>query len=438
MNISEEIIQFAQAKKNPPKSVKHILNLSILDWVGVSSAGINEKVSKIVRDCFLTDGSRSGAYVLGSDKKTSIRTAALINGTISHALDYDDTHFASLGHPSVVVMPAAMAISDQISSDMGPFKEAVLCGVEVAIRLGMWLGRTHYRKGFHITGTAGTFGATVASALMLELSDTQFRMALGLAASRASGIKNQFGTMGKPFQAGAAASNGVEVALLASQGFEATLEPFDGAQGFSRTHSSENNINSFQDLGTDFLFEGVSHKFHACCHGLHASMEALASIRDREALLPGNVQEIIIIVHPQYLNVCNIMSPETGLEAKFSYRFTAAMVMHGLDTARLENFSSSVCREPDLIKMSNKVIVKTNERLSETAAIATLKTFDNQVFTAEYDLTKLIDPVEREEKVRSKSVSLLGQENSDKIWNSIIDEKEYGGKSVSELLFYYS
>ena len=88
--------------------------------------------------------------------------------------------------------------------------------------------------------------------------------------------------------------------------------------------------------------------------------------------------------------------------------------------------------------MSNKVIVKTNERLSETAAIATLKTFDNQVFTAEYDLTKLIDPVEREEKVRSKSVSLLGQENSDKIWNSIIDEKEYGGKSVSELLFYYS
>ena len=92
MNISEEIIQFAQAKKNPPKSVKHILNLSILDWVGVSSAGINEKVSKIVRDCFLTDGSRSGAYVLGSDKKTSIRTAALINGTISHALDLSLIH----------------------------------------------------------------------------------------------------------------------------------------------------------------------------------------------------------------------------------------------------------------------------------------------------------------------------------------------------------
>jgi 2-methylcitrate dehydratase PrpD len=437
MNISEEIIQFAQAKKNPPKSVTHILNLSILDWVGVSSAGINEKVSRIVRDCFLTEDGRPEAYVLGTDKKTSSRTAALINGTISHALDYDDTHFASLGHPSVVVMPAAMAISDRIGSDTGPFKEAILCGMEVAIRIGMWLGRAHYRKGFHITGTAGTFGATVASALILELNDTQFQMALGLAASRASGIKNQFGTMGKPFHAGAAASNGVEVALLASQGFEATWEPFDGIQGFASTHASENNINSFQDLGRDFLFEDISHKFHACCHGLHASMEALASIRDREALIPDDVQEISIVVHPQYLNVCNIMSPETGLEVKFSYRFTAAMVIHGLDTARLENFSSSICLKSDLIKMSNKVIVKTNESLSETAAIVTLKTCDNQIFTDDYDLTKLIDPVERETKVRSKSVSLLGKENSNRLWNSIIDEKEYSGKSVSELLFEY-
>ena len=111
--------------------------------------------------------------------------------------------------------------------------------------------------------------------------------------------------------------------------------------------------------------------------------------------------------------------------------------MHGLDTARLENFSSSICLKSDLIKMSNKVIVKTDESLSETAAIVTLRTVDNQVFTDDHDLTKLIDPVEREAKVRSKSVSLLGEENSNRLWNSIMDEKEDSGKSVSELLFEY-
>ena len=118
MNIANKLIEFAFGEKDLPVNAAHILNLSILDWVSVSLSGVSEPVSKIVRECFLEEGGHPEAFVLGSNKKAPSRLAALINGTTSHALDYDDTHFASLGHPSVAVMPAALAISDRVGSDL--------------------------------------------------------------------------------------------------------------------------------------------------------------------------------------------------------------------------------------------------------------------------------------------------------------------------------
>ena len=434
MGISDKIIQFTLSKKDYPTQVGHIVNLSLLDWLSVSLAGQNEPVSQVVRSCFIEEGGNSEAFVFGSDQKISSRSAALINGTISHALDYDDTHFASLGHPSVTVMPASLALADRLGSDLNNFKRAILCGMEIAIRVGVWLGRSHYRKGFHITSTAGTFGATTASAYLLGLNRNQFKMALGLAASRASGIKSQFGTMGKPFHAGIAASNGVESALLALKGFVATEEPFEGPQSFAATHDSENNSEIFNSLGTEFIFEAVTHKFHACCHGLHAGMEALIELRENHSLSPCEIKEISLIIHPQYLNVCNILSPRTGLEAKFSFRLTAAMIMWGVDTARLESFSNSVCSNASFIELRDKVFIETNGDLNETAASAKITMLDGRVFTAKHDLSTLADPSLREKKVRSKSNSLIGQERSEKIWQAITEEITHVEIPISKLL----
>ena len=306
--------------------------------------------------------------------------------------------------------------------------------MEIAIRVGVWLGRSHYRKGFHITSTAGTFGATTASAYLLGLNRNQFKMALGLAASRASGIKSQFGTMGKPFHAGIAASNGVESALLALKGFVATEEPFEGPQSFAATHDSENNSEIFNSLGTEFIFEAVTHKFHACCHGLHAGMEALTELRENHSLSPCEIKEISLIIHPQYLNVCNILSPRTGLEAKFSFRLTAAMIMWGVDTARLESFSNSVCSNASFIELRDKVFIEANGDLNETAASAKITMLDGRVFTAKHDLSTLADPSLREKKVRSKSNSLIGQERSEKIWQAITEEITHVEIPISKLL----
>ena len=437
MNIANKLIEFALGEKDLPVNAAHILNLSILDWVSVSLSGVGEPVSKIVRECFLEEGGHPEAFVLGSNKKAPSRLAALINGTISHALDYDDTHFASLGHPSVAVMPAALAISDRVGSDLMAFKRASLIGMEVATRVGIWLGRGHYRKGFHVTATAGTFGATVAASLLLGLNERQFKMALGLAASRAAGIKAQFGTMGKPFHAGTAASNGVEVSLLAYRGFISTEDGFGGPQGFGHTHDTEDNTTVFDTLGSDYIFEGVSHKFHACCHGLHAGMEALIELRNKNSVKPKDIEEIEIMVHPQYLNVCNILSPETGLEIKFSYRFTAAMVMHGIDTARLESFSDISCRDFALTETCNKVLVRTDSSLSETSAKVSLVTKSGESLTNDYDLADLTNPEMREAKVLAKSNSLLGKNRTKEIWRYIATE-QVNPMPVSKALFDYS
>ena len=151
-------------------------------------------------------------------------------------------------------------------------------GAETSIRSGVWLGRSHYQTGFHQTATAGAIGATVSSAILMGLPETDAAHALGLLATRMSGLKSQFGTMGKPFNAGIAASNGVEAVLLAKRGFESSIAGLDGALGFGPTHAGAGDESAFDGFGSEWFFETVNHKFHACCHGLHAMLEAIGEI----------------------------------------------------------------------------------------------------------------------------------------------------------------
>ena len=169
--------------------------------------------------------------MVGCGCRLPARMAAKINGTLSHALDYDDTHFDSMGHTSVAVIPAALSLADKMSVQPKAFLEAVLIGVELAVRIGSWLGRSHYHAGFHMTATAGFL------ALRWHRRDPRPLIRpdqTRVAASMASGIKTQFGTMGKPLHAGLAAHAGVDAALLAYDGFVATHDGLEIEQGFSQ------------------------------------------------------------------------------------------------------------------------------------------------------------------------------------------------------------
>ncbi len=420
-SVSDQIVRFVCEfdSKEIPINARHVMRLSLIDWVAVAVAGRKEPAARILQNVGEDEGGKPESFAIGCSHWLPARLAAKINGTLSHALDYDDTHFDSMGHTSVVVIPAALSLSDKMSVQPQLFLEAALIGVELAVRIGTWLGRSHYHAGFHMTATAGTFGAAMASARILGLSSKQTRNALGVAASMASGIKTQFGTMGKPLHAGLAAHAGVDAALLARDGFVATYDGLESEQGFSKTHNGAGKSGAFDGIGRDFVFERVSHKFHACCHGIHAALEALAILRERFPLQPEKINELVIVVNPQYLNVCNITSPVTGLEAKFSYRLVAALFLLGHDTARIETYNDMVCQEADVVWLRDRVIVATDPVISDAAARVDLKMANGDIHRQSFDLTDPMPLAAREARVRAKVASLIGTEEASSLWQEV-------------------
>ncbi|MEL7212067.1 MAG: MmgE/PrpD family protein [Pseudomonadota bacterium] len=413
MTPAAQLARFAREAR-PSEPNLDMMRLSLLDWVSVGCAGRDEPVARIIRNMVLTEGGQGPAHIFGDPTPQPPRATALVNGTISHALDYDDTHFAHIGHPSVAVLPAALALAESEARSGAEFLNAALLGVEASIRVGLWLGRSHYQAGFHQTATAGAFGAAVAAGLLLDLAEPQLETALNLVATRASGLKSQFGSMGKPYNAGIAAANGVEAAQLASLGMSAAPDGMGSLQGFGPTHHGALETAHLTPDGF-WLFDQISHKFHACCHGTHAALEALAQIAPQ---VTGDIAEVEITTHPRWLSVCDIKSPRSGLEVKFSYAHTAAMALSGLSTAALDSFSDTVAADPNLQALAKRVTVTADAKMPETASHVRVQAA-NGAAEASCDLA---DPIPRSaltDKLRAKSAALIGSEAEKALWDAI-------------------
>lgn len=385
--ITEILLHYARA--TPPAVEVAIMRLSLLDWAVCGIAGHAEGGFAHWAACL----SSPGPAARFDGCRSTAGEAALVNGTLSHALDYDDTHFAHIGHPSVAVVPAALAVAELREASMPDMLDAALAGAEASVAVGLWLGREHYQIGFHQTATSGAFGATVAAGRVLDLNENQMRHALGLCSTMASGLKSQFGTMGKPLNAGLAARTGVEAAVWAQNGMISSTEGLDGALGFGTTHHGVK-----ADVPFAWRMGDVSHKFHACCHGLHACLEALAQVEDLQ-----HAQTVEIFTHPRWLTVCNIPDPETGLEAKFSYRHVAAMAAHGISTADIRHFADDCASDATLVAWRQRVSVTANPDLSETEARVLI---DGRSYSA--DLTTLQEVGQREGRVMKKARALVG------------------------------
>lgn len=406
--------------------------LSLLDACAVALAGLNEPVSGIVRQLVAHEAGRPEATVLGLAARLPARAAALANGTTAHALDYDDTHFGHIGHPTVAVLPAALAVAEQRAASGADLLAAYLIGVESACRLGAALGPDHYGHGFHQTATSGTFGASAACARLLGLDVATTCHALGLAATRAAGLKSQFGTMGKPFHAGMAAASGVETAALAALGFVSRPDGIECAQGFAATHAGR--LQAVAVAAGSYLFEAILYKLHACCHGTHAALEALGTLRAAHAIAPERVRDVELVTHPTWLKVCNLEAPASGLEAKFSYRLTAAMALAGVDTAALASFSAATCRRPDLVALRDRVRVVADAGLAETAARITVTQDDGRTLSAGHDLTDPQPAAVRRAKLRAKAAALVGDATATRLWEVISDLENRPVTALTTLL----
>lgn len=402
MSVEDHLIRLFQRRAGDGPT--DLIRLCLFDWIACAEAGLGEDVAEIVKAQVADKGS--SARVGGG--RTTASQAALINGTIGHALDYDDTHFDHIGHTSAVIMPAVLAVADHLGShDAKRILDAALIGSEAAVRTGLWLGRDHYQIGFHQTATAGAIGAALGCGRLLQLDDVQTRHALGLVATIASGLKGQFGTMGKPLNAGLAARAGVEAALWAQAGMTSDS---GGVQQFGATHHGQNNLDAFEDA-EPWKIARISHKFHACCHGLHAALEALRDVT-------GEVAALTIHTHPRWMSVCNKPAPTSGLEAKFSYRMVCAMALGGVDTAVIANFSDATANDPALVALRDRVHVQDDETLSEMQARVDVAYVDGSSDTLHHDLNAPIDLATREKRLRAKAAGLLGA-RADDVWAAV-------------------
>ncbi len=412
--LSETLSDFAITARFDDNALE-IMRLSMLDWAAVAIAGQNEPVAQILRDQAQEEGGAPEAGLVGAAFRVPARMAAMVNGTISHALDYDDTHFAHIGHPSVAVLPAALATAERVGASGDELQRAALVGVEASIRVGVWLGRDHYQTGFHQTATAGAFGATLAAGRLLGLDTTQMQSALGLVATRTSGLKSQFGTMGKPLNAGLAASNGVEAAVLTAKGFVSNPSAMEVDQGFGPTHHGAGDLTALNGLGQEWLFPTVQHKFHACCHGLHATLEALEECDAP----PDAITKVQISTHPRWMTVCNIAQPTTGLKAKFSYAQVVAMRLLGYDTARLDSFTDALTQDPAVIGLRQKVEVVADSTLSEMQARVDVTLITGETISLAHDLDTPVALDIRANRIKAKAASLLGVSRAQGLWELI-------------------
>ncbi|MBA5778279.1 MmgE/PrpD family protein [Stappia sp. F7233] len=389
---------------------RRIAQLCMLDGAAVALAGEHEPVARIVRGMVTAEGGVPEAFVFGLGHHLPARAAALANGTAMHALDYDDTHFDHIGHSTVAILPAVLALGEKLGASGAEVLDAFVIGIETACRVGVYFGPGHYQSGFHQTATAGAFGAAAAAARLVGLPQDACRHAIGIVSTRASGLKSQFGTMGKPLHAGLAAANGVEAATLAGLGFVSNPQGLEGLQGFAETHAGGGRVkpDAFDGLGEAFRFDRVQFKYHACCHGTHAPIEALAAIVRDKKIEPEAVESVTLKVHPRWLRVCDIKEPATGLEAKFSYTQTSAMVLAARDTASLASFDDAACSDRQLAALRDRVIVETDDGLGDTEARVNLLTRNGRRISSHADLSRPTPVAETEARLKAKAAALIG------------------------------
>ena len=343
----------------------------LLDYLGVTMAGRDEPLVTILRGQQLTEGGNAQSSLVGMDKRVTASQAALINGAAAHAHDYDDVHMAMSGHPTVPVAPALLALAEREGKSGRDLIGSLVTGLEAECLIGRYVGGSHYARGFHATATLGTFGAAAACANLLQLDPSRTRRVLGIAATQAAGLKSMFGTMCKPLHAGKAAANGLLAAELASAGFDSHADALEVEQGFALTHSDSPSAADFESaLAQGKLVPATLFKYHAACYMTHSAMEGTAHLKSVHGIDPDDVDEVTLHVDKGHFSVCNIQAPRTGLEAKFSLRFTTAMILHGVDTADINGYTDALVNTPELVATRDKIHVLAREHPSRDTHVA--------------------------------------------------------------------
>lgn len=334
-----------------PEEALELSRRSLVDTVGVTIAARQDPAPTILRRTLGIDLPAGPATVLFDGTRTSASTAALLNGTAGHALDYDDVADMMYGHPSVVLWPAVLACGEQVGASGRDLLEAFIVGFQVmaAVSAGMTV-RDHYRAGWHSTATIGLLGATGSSARLLGLDVDQTRSALGVAASMAGGSRQNFGTMTKPLHPGLAARDAVMAALLAGNGFTADADQLEQPLGYFAMYGSADAplepVLQVLDGPVALTEHGLNVKKYPCCYNTHRTADATLDLAKQQGLRAEEGRRVRLTLEPGAFDPLIHHRPRTGLEGKFSAEYVVAAGL--LDGAvGLRSFTDPAVQRPE-------------------------------------------------------------------------------------------
>jgi len=342
-----------------PKDVIEMTKLLILDLIGVGLFSSKKDSSKIISRFAEASGSQGMCTLFAHSYKTSPQYAALVNATMAHGFEFDDTHDPSVTHPGAVVIPTALALGEKQHIHGKYFITSVVSGYEVMGRVGMAVGPTLIERGFHPTSANGPFGAIATAGKILNLNEKQYLNGFGIVGSMASGIcefsQDEEGTMVKRLHAGMAAENGVSAALLAKRGFTGPSKVLDGKFGYCRVFSSSPTLEKIDGhLGEDFVIRHISIKPYACCRLFHATLDAIKMMKESKKINPKKIKKISVggpkISVAQHM----VYEPKSIMAAQYSLPFITAMGMLR-DIEDPNVFNDKLIKNKEILDFARKV-----------------------------------------------------------------------------------
>lgn len=341
-----------------PQAAYRSVGRAVVDTVGIALAAADDGACAIALNLARAEGAAAAARIWTHADSASLTSAAFYNGVAAHVLDFDDVNSPLRGHPSVVMLPALLALAQHRDIAGRRLASAYAVGLEVMVKIARAMVSDHYAKGWHATTTIGVLGAATACSHLLGLSAGQTANAIGLAFAQSSGSRANFGTMAKPFQAGHCNASALRAALLAEAGMDAAPDALDGPQGFTTLYGNRESLDAeLASLGQaplELLASGLEIKKYPMCYAAHRSIDGLLDLRREHGLqaeqvaaihVESNRRAMVPLIHPR---------PQTGLEAKFSMPY--AMAAAALDGhVRLASFTDQAVQRPAVRALMQRV-----------------------------------------------------------------------------------
>jgi 2-methylcitrate dehydratase PrpD len=345
---------------------------TLLNWVGCAIGASRHATVEAALGAVRELAPAAQATILGRAERVDVASAAMLNGIASHTFDFDDTHLRTIIHPAGPVASAALALAEHTGAGGRQVVDAVVLGIDVACRVGNAIYPDHYDRGWHITGSTGMLGAAAACARILALDANGTAMALGIAASQPIGVREQFGTMTKPFHVGGAARAGLMAALLAKHGYTASTRALEAPRGLLQTFSAKCDWAEVTGaLGERFEISFNAYKPFACGIVIHPSIDGCVQLATAHRLSAGDIERIDLKVHPLVLELTGKTAPRSGLEAKFSvYHACAAGILFG--QAGEAEFADAIVARPDVIALRDRIGATADEAIGEASADVTI------------------------------------------------------------------